>query len=245
MTTAHPTCGAKLRGSNPPRYCRLAPVRGRTRCRLHGGRSLAGPASPTWRHGFFSRVLDGTCRREYHARRQDPRLVELREHLALVDARLLDTLERLRTGESLSAWERVGIALQELQAAATNGELPAAMVPVLERLERAYNDGAATAEASEEIDRQLLLRARLTVAETRRTVFARDYLPKETANNVAVLMVETIKRLVPDRAVLQEIVGTLRQLQAGQSTQQVLVARDRQRTRQRLLGDAATSPATP
>lgn len=240
---AHVTCGAKLRGSDPPRHCRLPPMRGRSRCRLHGGKSLAGPASATWRHGFFSRVLDGVCRRDYLARRQDPRLVELREHIALADARLLETLERLRTGESFTAWERVGLVLQELQAAASKGDA-SALAGVAERLEQAYTDGSAAAEASEGIDRQLLLRARLTVAETRRTVFARDYLPKATANSVALLMLETVKRLVPDRAVLQEIVGTLRQLQAGQSTQQILEVRNRQLARQRMFGAAAAPDAT-
>lgn len=41
-------CGAKTRAGTP---CQRAPLAGRTRCRLHGGATPRGRASPHWRHG--------------------------------------------------------------------------------------------------------------------------------------------------------------------------------------------------
>ena len=46
-----PTCGAKTRAGTP---CRRRPCPGRTRCRLHGGLSLSGTASPRFKHGGYS-----------------------------------------------------------------------------------------------------------------------------------------------------------------------------------------------
>src|SRR5262249_55581059 len=48
-------CGAKLRGKNA--VCKRRPLKGRKRCRLHGGNTPAGVASPHFRHGRRSKYL--------------------------------------------------------------------------------------------------------------------------------------------------------------------------------------------
>ncbi len=44
-------CGARTRAGTP---CRNWTVWGRPRCRLHGGKSYAGIASPRFKHGRYS-----------------------------------------------------------------------------------------------------------------------------------------------------------------------------------------------
>jgi hypothetical protein len=46
-------CGAKTRAGTP---CKSAPVRGRTRCRMHGGTSPGAPKGNryAWKHGWYS-----------------------------------------------------------------------------------------------------------------------------------------------------------------------------------------------
>jgi hypothetical protein len=48
-------CGARLRGADAGRFCSDAPVKGRTRCRVHGGASLRAAAHPRTTHGMRSR----------------------------------------------------------------------------------------------------------------------------------------------------------------------------------------------
>ena len=49
-------CSARTR--TPDRHpCRKWALVGRTRCALHGGKSLSGIASPTFRHGRYSRMV--------------------------------------------------------------------------------------------------------------------------------------------------------------------------------------------
>ena len=54
-------CGAKRKGSSPPHYCEAYPVRGsgvttgRPRCKVHGGLTPSGSASPHFVHGKYSR----------------------------------------------------------------------------------------------------------------------------------------------------------------------------------------------
>ncbi len=46
-------CGARTRSGQ---LCRNAPMaNGSGRCRMHGGKSLRGPASPRWRHGRYAK----------------------------------------------------------------------------------------------------------------------------------------------------------------------------------------------
>ena len=47
-------CGAKNRQGNP---CQKWPIKGRTRCRNHGGKSLIGTASPSFKTGTYSKWL--------------------------------------------------------------------------------------------------------------------------------------------------------------------------------------------
>ena len=47
-------CGAKNRQGNP---CQKWPIRGRNRCRNHGGKSLIGTASPSFKNGKHSKLL--------------------------------------------------------------------------------------------------------------------------------------------------------------------------------------------
>jgi len=45
-------CGAKTKGTGKP--CKRSPVKGRKRCKLHGGATLQGTDSPRYKHGLYS-----------------------------------------------------------------------------------------------------------------------------------------------------------------------------------------------
>lgn len=105
---ANPTrqrCGARLRRSNPPRHCQQFPIKGRRRCRLHGGLTPTGTASPHWKHGRHSKALPKNLEALYEAFRQDPDLVTLSDETALVDVRIGMQLEQLH-GEHVDLMQR-------------------------------------------------------------------------------------------------------------------------------------------
>src|SRR5262249_6908633 len=89
-------CGAKTRSGTP---CRRRPLAGRNRCRLHGGSTPAGIASPHFRHGKRSRYfrhLPKEIGEHYQAALHDEQLVSLREQLALLEARMLEVAGKLK-----------------------------------------------------------------------------------------------------------------------------------------------------
>ena len=96
-------CGAHNKRGG---ICRNAPVTGRTRCRLHGGKSLVGTACPHYRSGRYSAYVPERLRERYEAAEDDAELLSLRSELALTDARLMDLLARPLIYQPIQALRR-------------------------------------------------------------------------------------------------------------------------------------------
>ena len=85
-------CGAKLRRSQTrygqDRFCTNDPMVGKTRCRMHGGKSLTGIASPAFEGKGYSKYLPTDLREDYDVLRASPNLLSLQDEVALLKARL-------------------------------------------------------------------------------------------------------------------------------------------------------------
>jgi hypothetical protein len=82
------TCGARNRRGEP---CRKWTMRGRTRCRNHGGASHTGMLHPNYQHGRYSSDPISSMRRRVvqdHERRQKSVRKVLRERYGWDDARI-------------------------------------------------------------------------------------------------------------------------------------------------------------
>ena len=92
-------CGAKLRKSlekyGQIRYCILLPVKGRTRCRMHGGATPQGIASPHYRGKGYSRSVPKHLQAIYEAHFNDPDLLSLHKEIALCNTRIEDLLTQI------------------------------------------------------------------------------------------------------------------------------------------------------
>lgn len=69
-------------------------MRGRTTCLAHGGRTPRGVASPNFRTGRHSRSLPGQLLADYDRATHDPRLLSLRDEIALTGTLLADVLRQ-------------------------------------------------------------------------------------------------------------------------------------------------------
>ncbi len=89
------------------RRCRKHAMRGRNVCLVHGGKTPRGAASPHFKTGRYSRSLPGHLLATYEDARRDPRLLSLRDELALTDAMLAETLSQLDDDSSEAKERRV------------------------------------------------------------------------------------------------------------------------------------------
>ena len=88
-----------MRRTDPPRYCKRHPARGRKKCKLHGGSKKVGAASPNFKHGQRSELyrdfLDGALLKGYEALKTDDELISNLEDIRLWTGRQLQLVERL------------------------------------------------------------------------------------------------------------------------------------------------------
>jgi len=77
------------------------------KCRMHGGKALAGIAAPNWIHGRYSKVLPTRMLERFLASMTGPELVATRSELALIDCRTHDLLEKVADGESGEMWRHL------------------------------------------------------------------------------------------------------------------------------------------
>lgn len=92
-------CGGKGRQALKP--CERPPLAGRTRCRLHGGKTLIGAANPAYKHGEYSAAFPDGMLDDYLASLNDPEYMSLRKQIALSETREKELLRKLR-GEGTS-----------------------------------------------------------------------------------------------------------------------------------------------
>jgi hypothetical protein len=206
------TCGARTKHDGTP--CARSPVRGRTRCRLHGGKTLVGPASPHFRTGRYSAYLPERLRARYEQAEGDAELLNLRGEIALIDARLVDLLSRVDTGESGQLWADLRRAHQEFKVA-KRGEDVARMHTALARMEHLIDSAVQDHVAWAEIGALIEQRRKLTESEAKRLVTLQQMLTAAEAMAIVHRLVDIVTRHVPDRQALSAIVVELQAL-AGQ-----------------------------
>lgn len=137
-------CKAKSKQSGE--RCKRYATPGREVCATHGGKSLGGLASPTYKHGRYSTYLPTRMAARYQEAQSDPAMLELRADVALLDARLSDVLTRVDTGESGRLWSELHQWNTELTAARRANdavEIAAALTMIQRLIAEGHADWAA------------------------------------------------------------------------------------------------------
>ena len=200
-------CGAKTRNGTP---CRRAPCLN-GRCPNHGGKSLAGIASPRLTHGRYSRSLPVQLTARYTAAQHEPELLSLRDELALRDARIADVPSRVDSGESGQLWQQLRGLNAELDTARRTGDTDA-LAAALSELQATIRQGSADYAAWNDIYTLLDQRRKLSESERRRLVALQQMLSVEQAMLLVARVASIVKAHVTDRATLGAISADLAQL---------------------------------
>jgi hypothetical protein len=200
-------CGAKNKQNGGA--CQNAPVIGRTRCRMHGGKSLVGSACPHYRTGRYSAYVPERLRERYQQAETDQELLSLRGEVALVDARLADLLSRVDTGESGALWAELRRAYRAFTKARQAGDdQTTALARVEHLIERAGQDHQAWAEIGTLIEQ----RRKLAESESKRMATLQQMLTTEQALSMVRAIVDIVTRHVPDRQALSAIIVDLQRI---------------------------------
>lgn len=196
-------CGAQKRGK--PGTCKK-PAMPNGRCRLHGGLSLAGPASPRTSHGRYSRYLPNRLVSRYTEAQSDAELVALREEIALTDARLSDLLVRVNTGEAGLTWAALGAAIRAYRVAEAKGAKGYfEQLRAFDLIEQLAAEGRDDYAAWDEVHKLIEQRRRLAETEFKRLKEMQQMITAERAMILLGAVVAVIRTHVTDRDTLGAI----------------------------------------
>jgi hypothetical protein len=193
-------CGAKTRSGGK---CKTAAMPN-GRCRMHGGKSLRGMAHPNAKHLRYAKDMPARLSGRYQEALDDPELLSTRHEIALVEARLNDLLTRADTGEAKILWEKARKLNQDIQKAIHNENYGATLVHAAE-LDFIIGSGLTDYEAWYQIQALIEQRRKLSESEQKRLVAAQQMITSEQAMTFVAAIVDSVRRNVTDRNVLNAI----------------------------------------
>ena len=201
-------CGAKNRDGS---RCRVWLGLGAGhRCKRHGGRSLHGPASPSWKHGASSSFLPRKFRRFYLAWEARPDRMSLIREIGAVESRLLERFQTLKGGNPVSARDIV-VALEQFKVSMRTKD-PAMIQRAFERLEGSIRANGDEEGAWREIFAMQERKARLIEAETKRALTAQSMISAAEAFAIIGVVADLVRTHVPDPSVRRAIADGLHRL---------------------------------
>lgn len=200
-------CGAKTRSGKP---CQNRPM-ANGRCRMHGGSTPNGFGLPQTKTGRYSKYLPGRMLEHYADAINDPELLNLRQEIALAEARITDLLSRVDSGESGKLWKQARAAWQQLNQARNEGDLNAE-AEAADKLSHLLVRGQADYTVWHEVMVMIEQRRKLVESERRRLVDMQQMITAEQAMALVSAIIDTVRRNVSDRDTLAAIQGELTQL---------------------------------
>ncbi len=193
-------CGAKTRRGE---LC-TTPAMGNGKCRMHGGKSLVGIASPTLVTGRHSKHLPTRLAARYEESLRDERHLELRHELALMDAHITDQLEATSNGESGELWKSLHKAWVDYHKA-KDEDKPDKLAHVGWLIAEGYQEALAWVTIRDSVEQ----RRKLVDSEVSRTVKAQTTINEKQAMALLGAVASIIKRHVTDRNALASIARDL------------------------------------
>lgn len=202
QSSPHPLERIKCRGHSRQtgKPCKLDAVPDRPYCEFHGGNIPVGADLPQFKHGKYSKYLPARLLERYHESLNDPDLLNLKEQIAVCDARIAELFAGMDRGESGGIWRRLKDARQRSYSKDT-GIAKAAMT----EMDALILQGSTLSQVWDDIQGMQEHRRKLVDTERRRLQDMQATIPAARAVAFAVAVTQVIRKHVTDRPTLQAI----------------------------------------
>jgi hypothetical protein len=174
------------------------------RCRMHGGPSLSGIASPTYKHGGYSEPLPKRLLEKYEQARTDPELLNLSNALALIETRISDVLSRVESGDAGETWQKLSDAWDAFVIAQRAKDAPKTQM-ALSTIGRIIETGAGDWAAWREVLNLIERRRKLVESEGKRRMQMQDMTDNAEIIKLIDRLSDAVHRHVHDPVALRAI----------------------------------------
>ena len=186
-------------------------MHGKTVCITHGGRTPQGIALPQTKTGRYSKHLPTRMLAMYEEAKADPELLALTDEIGVIDARMVDLLKRVDTGESGATWAALRKTYRAYQDALAKPDIGEMKVQ-LSHMGDLITEGIAEEAAWQDIRSCLEQRRRLVESERKRLVEMQQLVSADQAMLMVRSLVASVREHVHDPAILRRITDDLSRL---------------------------------
>lgn len=185
-------------------------------CRMHGGKSLSGIASPTYVNGHSSKYLPKRMQEKLSEIQKRKDRLSLSEDIDVLDSRIADLFSRLDDGESGTLWKKAQAAFDRFAAAQVAQDRIEA-ISALQELRSHLRHGLDDIAAWNEIKLLWKQKTRMVESERKRKIENQEMVAVDKAMNLITAVAETVKRHVTDPAAITNIMHDLVRLTRGET----------------------------
>lgn len=175
---------------------------------MHGGKSPRGFARSDTKVGRFSKDLPTRLIANYELTRKDPQILEQREEIALIHARILDLIKRVDSGESGHLWRQIRKQYETLVTAIREQNRDTMRV-ALAALDQLITRGTTDYRAWEEVTHQIDRKQRLIESERKRAVELQQVITMDQMMTFMKVQQHAILKVITDRKLLAQLFDEL------------------------------------
>lgn len=209
-------CGAKKRDGTP---CKQ-PAMQNGRCRLHGGKTPHGIASPNFITGRYSKYLPERLLTAYEDAQTDENLLSVRGDIQLLDVLIRSKLVNLDTNDSAQHWIELLKNILKARKSYKNSDM-GGLEEALDEMEALADKRRLHYATEQEIVTQLEQRRKLVDTEQKIILGKQQAITYEQAMLLMSAVLESVKRNVTDATALTAIQADFIQLIGGNVRQRV------------------------
>lgn len=197
-------------GSVVYRQCLKHPVHGKKTCASHGAKG-GRPATTgeDTKIGRLIRSVPPEVLAHFESSLGNPDQLALKEHIALLDARMNQILEHISVLGKPKSWQRAWQLIEKMRTQTD----PKALGVTMEELVSLVQDGLEQSAAWDEFLQIVGERRKLTEAETRRRLAAENVMTRQEAQAFTVVLLHAVRKHVPNaaqqQAVFRDVAGAL------------------------------------
>jgi hypothetical protein len=203
-----PACGARRRDGGRCRQPGMSPS---GRCRLHGGKSPRGLASPLTKTGRYSRDLPTRVAARYESALADPELLSVRDDIALLQGSIQEVMSEIREAESRPDFDAILGSVEEIAGNWRTWEWTQ-MDAAMEKLRSLIAGRVSQRQAMREIRELIKEKASLVSQENKILADREQMITVEQFLMAMRAMGAAVRRLVDDPKVLRSIDVEFRRL---------------------------------
>ena len=187
------------------------------KCRMHGGKGTIGTANASFKTGRYSRYIPANIEDLYEQALSNPDLLDMSDHIALLEAKVAQTLADLAEEEVVPRWSDMKELFADFETKLLAGDQEL-MLTSLAALHDLIEGGVTWDRSWGDIKNTMEQLRKMTDTEVKRKKELNQMVPIERVMALMAAVATAVKRNVTNPAEIQVVYREIEVMRTGSST---------------------------